>query len=105
MAEEDGDAALGAMALNRGCKLVRSRRRKPGAGDYGRYGLKDSASGAEILGFGPDGLTATAEEIERFLRGSPAASWKRSLAAAADAPQRPAAGPKGKAAARGRARA
>jgi len=79
VAEDDPDA-LRAMAQNRGCKLVRSRRRKPG-GDYGRYGLKDSQTGREVLGFGEDGLTATAEEIERFLRGGLAATWKQSVAA------------------------
>lgn len=78
MAEDD---ALRAMAQNRGCKLVRSRRRTPGVGDFGRYGLKDSATGKEVLGFGEDGLTATAEEVERFLRGGLAATWKQSVAA------------------------
>jgi len=78
------DDALREMAANRGCKLVKSRRRKPG-GDYGRYGLKDAKSGKEMLGFGPDGLTATAEEIEAFLRGGAAASWKSSLRSAAAA--------------------
>lgn len=80
MAEEVSPDALRAMAENRGCKLVRSRRRKPG-GDYGRYGLKDSQTGKEVLGFGADGLTATAEEVERFLRGGLAATWKQSVAA------------------------
>ena len=78
------DDALREMAANRGCKLVKSRRRKPG-GDYGRYGLKDAKSGKEMLGFGPDGLTATAREIKAFLRGGAAASWKSSLRSAAAA--------------------
>jgi hypothetical protein len=78
MADKDRDAQLREMAANRGCRLVKSRRRKPG-GDHGRYGLKDSASGKEVLGFGRDGLAATAEEIEAFLRGDAAAEWKRSL--------------------------
>jgi len=64
---------------------VRSRRRTPGVGDYGRYGLKDAKTGQEVLGFGEDGLTATAGEIERFLRGGLAATWKQSLAATAAA--------------------
>ncbi len=72
------DERLRDTAANRGCRLVRSRRRKPG-GDFGRYGLKDAATGKEILGFSGDGLTATAEEIEDFLRGGAAASWKGSL--------------------------
>jgi ribosomal protein S18 acetylase RimI-like enzyme len=74
------DDALRAMAENRGCKLVRSRRRKPG-GDYGRYGLKDAQTGREVLGFGEGGLTATGEEVEHFLRGGLAATWKQSVAA------------------------
>ena len=42
MSEQDD--ALREMAANRGCKLVKSRRRKPG-GDFGRYGLKDAKTG------------------------------------------------------------
>jgi GNAT superfamily N-acetyltransferase len=75
------DDALREMAVNRGCKLQKSRRRKPG-GDFGRYGLKDAKTGAEILGFGPKGLTATADEIRNFLRGGAVAGWKSSLRAA-----------------------
>lgn len=75
------DEALRDMAVNRGCKLQKSRRRKPG-GDFGRYGLKDAKTGAEILGFGPKGLTATADEIRNFLRGGAVAGWKSSLRAA-----------------------
>ncbi|MGZ8359772.1 MAG: GNAT family N-acetyltransferase [Allosphingosinicella sp.] len=77
----EADDALREMAANRGCKLVRSRRRKPG-GDFGRYGLKDTQTGKEVLGFGSKGLTATAGEIKQFLRGGAAASWKSSLGAA-----------------------
>jgi GNAT superfamily N-acetyltransferase len=74
------------MAEHRGCKLVRSRRRTPGVGDYGRYGLKDAATGKEVIGFGPNGLTATAEEIEAYLRKGLVADWKSSLDAAPHAP-------------------
>lgn len=73
--------ALREMAANRGCRLVRSRRRKPG-GDFGRLGLTDLKSGKEVFGFGSKGLEATPQEIELFLRGSTAATWKKSLAAA-----------------------
>jgi predicted N-acetyltransferase YhbS len=83
MSEQDD--ALREMAANRGCKLVRSRRRKPG-GDFGRYGLKDAKSGKEVLGFGARGLTATAEEIQSFLRGGAAAGWRSSLAAGGGEP-------------------
>ena len=83
------DDALRSMAANRGFKLVKSRRRKPG-GDFGRYGLKDAKTGKELLGFGGKGLTATAEEIEAFLRGGAEASWKSSLrGAGAAAPPPP----------------
>jgi N-acetylglutamate synthase-like GNAT family acetyltransferase len=84
MAEADRDQTLRDMAANRGCKLVKSRRRKPGTGDYGRYGLKNAA-GSEVFGFGSGGLTATAEEVETFLRQGLAATWKSSLAAAGPA--------------------
>ncbi|HEY0112887.1 MAG TPA: N-acetyltransferase, partial [Allosphingosinicella sp.] len=90
MAEADRDKMLRAMAENRGCKLVKSRRRTPGVGDYGRYGLTDAKTGKEVLGFGDHGLTATPEEVESWLRGSLAATWKRSLmSAVADAPAEP----------------
>ena len=58
-----GDDALREMAGNRGCKLVKSRIRTPGRGDYGRFGLKDLKTGREVLGFGLNGLTATGEVI------------------------------------------
>jgi ribosomal protein S18 acetylase RimI-like enzyme len=73
------DEALRELAQNRGCKLVGSRIRTPGRGDYGRFGLKDAKTGREIFGFGGRGLTASPEEIERFLRGDAAATWKSSV--------------------------
>ena len=82
------DDALREMAANRGCKLVKSRRRKPG-GDFGRYGLKDARSGKELFGFGAKGLTATAEEIEEFLRGGTTSSWRSSLGAPDSKPSPP----------------
>ena len=91
MSEEDD--ALRAMAANRGCKLVKSRRRKPG-GDYGRFGLADGKTGKPVFGFGKDGLAATSGEIEDFLRGSAASTWKSSLAASGKASKAPKAGKK-----------
>jgi ribosomal protein S18 acetylase RimI-like enzyme len=76
------DAALRELAENRGCKLVKSRVRTPGRGDYGRFGLKDAKSGRELFGFGKKGLTAGPGEIEAFLRGNAAATWKTSVGSA-----------------------
>ena len=84
MTDADRDSMLKEMAANRGCKLVKSRKRTPGTGDYGRYGLKDAGSDREVFGFGEAGLlTATPDEIEAFLRKGALADWKSSLAAAA----------------------
>jgi ribosomal protein S18 acetylase RimI-like enzyme len=81
LVEGELGSALGEMAANRGLKLVKSRVRTPGKGDYGRFGLTDGA-GAKLLGFGRSGLTATAEEIEAYLQKGAAADWKTSLRAA-----------------------
>lgn len=67
------DDALRDMAKHRGLKLVKSRRRKAG-GDFGKYGLSD-AKGVKLFGFGTDGLTASAEDIETYLRGALRADW------------------------------
>ena len=89
MGEEGRDDRLREAAANRGLKLLKSRRRTPGKGDYGRYGLTDSA-GSKLLGFGKAGFTATAGEIEAFLHKGVAADWKSSLrAAGGKAPARP----------------
>jgi GNAT superfamily N-acetyltransferase len=81
MAVNERDEMLREMARHRGFRLVKSRRRKPGAGDYGRYGLTDARNGKECFGFGSRGLEASAEEIEQFLRGKSQAEWKSSLTA------------------------
>ncbi|QAY75691.1 GNAT family N-acetyltransferase [Sphingosinicella sp. BN140058] len=86
MAESDRDKMLKEMAANRGCRLVKSRRRTPGVGDYGRYGLKDAGTDRDVFGIAADGLTASPEEIESFLRKGLVADWKSSLAAAAATP-------------------
>ncbi|MEA3062902.1 MAG: hypothetical protein QOJ94_2683 [Sphingomonadales bacterium] len=88
MADADRDEMLREMAANRGCRLVKSRKRKPG-GDYGRYGLRDAKTGQDVYGFGARGLTATAEDIENYLRGGLRSSWKQSLR---EAPALPRAG-------------
>ncbi|QNA85231.1 GNAT family N-acetyltransferase [Sphingomonas sp. So64.6b] len=75
---KEEDETLREMARHRGFKLVKSRRRKPGVGDYGRYGLSDSA-GKQVLGFGAKGLTATGEEIAAFLRKGELSAWGASV--------------------------
>ncbi|HEX8480884.1 MAG TPA: GNAT family N-acetyltransferase [Allosphingosinicella sp.] len=85
MDDSGRDERLREAAANRGLKLVRSRIRTPGKGDYGRFGLTDAA-GAKLLGFGPSGLTASAEEIEEYLHKGALADWKTSLRSAGAAP-------------------
>jgi N-acetylglutamate synthase-like GNAT family acetyltransferase len=77
MTEATGPDALRVMAEHRGMKLVRSRKRTPGVGDYGKYGLTDG-SGKPLLGIGEAGLTASAKEVEQYLRGGALSSWKLS---------------------------
>lgn len=93
MTDATKDQTLREMAAHRGFKLVKSRRRKVGAGDYGKYGLTDG-SGNPLLGMGDNGLTASLEDIEAFLRKGATSTWK----ASADAmPSRPASPRKAKA--------
>lgn len=63
-------------ATHRGYRLVASRKRTPGTGDYGKFGLTDP-KGKPVLGIGDDGLTASAAEIE---------TWKKSARLAPSAP-------------------
>lgn len=70
----EADDALRESARHRGLKLVRSRRRKPG-GDFGKFGLTDAA-GKKLFGFGADGLTASAEDIQAYLRGAMRSDWQ-----------------------------
>lgn len=77
MQEEPIDQKLRQMAEHRGFKLVRSRRRKPGTGDYGKFGLTD-ADGKALLGQGESGLTASADDIEAYLREGAMGTWAAS---------------------------
>ncbi|ANI79411.1 GNAT family N-acetyltransferase [Sphingobium sp. EP60837] len=86
---------LRGMAEHRGLKLVKSRRRKPGTGDYGKFGLTD-ATGKALLGIGDDGLTASATEVEEYLRAGAANTWKASADATPARPAKPAPGAKAK---------
>lgn len=82
-------------ARHRGYKLVVSRRRTPGVGDYGLFGLTD-AGGRKLLGFGDDGLTATADEVAAYLREG-LADWATSARTTSARPKiraRPAPQPK-----------
>ena len=72
----DADA-LREAAAHRGLKLIKSRKRTPGVGDYGRFGLADTA-GKPLFGVGDDGLTASAQDIADFLRKGEAATWASS---------------------------
>ena len=78
--------ALREAARHRGYRLLVSKKRTPGVGDYGKFGLADS-KGKPILGSGADGLTASAADIETYLRGGELETWKKS----ADLPPRKAA--------------
>lgn len=85
---EISDHQLREMAQHRGLKLVKSRRRKPGVGDYGKYGLTDAA-GKPLLGLGDDGLTASALDIQEYLRRSEQSTWQQSADTTPDRPDVP----------------
>lgn len=85
MADDPGDDALRQMAEHRGLKLLKSRRRKPGIGDYGKFGLTDP-SGKPLLGIADDGLSASPQDIENFLRTDALGTWQQSASAL---PERP----------------
>lgn len=65
------------MAEHRGLKLVKSRKRNPGTGDFGKFGLVQ-ADGEPLLGVSQAGLTASAEDIETYLRKGSLNTWKAS---------------------------
>jgi ribosomal protein S18 acetylase RimI-like enzyme len=84
MADETAES-LREMAQHRGLKLVKSRRRKPGTGDFGKFGLTDE-KGKPLLGVGDDGLTASAADIEQYLRAGAASTWQQSAKITPDRP-------------------
>ena len=70
------------MASGAGLRLVKSRKRKAGVGDYGRYGLTTLA-GQPCFGIAEDGsLTATPEELDTYLRDRARSRWKQSASTA-----------------------
>jgi len=79
--------ALREAATHRGYRLVASRRRKAGTGDFGKFGLTDP-KGKPVLGIGDDGLTASAEDVESFLRGAEHDTWTKSAAITPAPPKR-----------------
>lgn len=85
MADDADIEKLRQLAEHRGLKLVRSRRRKAGVGDFGKFGLTDAA-GKALLGIGADGLTATARDIEAYLRAGTLGTWQKSASTVPDKP-------------------
>ena len=77
MPDETIDQKLREMAEHRGFKLVKSRRRKPGTGDFGKFGLTQ-ADGKPLLGISEEGLTASADDVETYLRNGSVSTWKAS---------------------------
>jgi GNAT superfamily N-acetyltransferase len=74
---EDAET-LAEMARNRGLKLVRSRVRTPTKRAFGKFGLTDD-KGAKLLGLDGKHPSATAEEVEQFLRKGLVSDWAGSL--------------------------
>ncbi len=78
------EETLRAAAAHRGLKLVKSRKRKPGVGDFGFFGLADAA-GKPLFGIEDAGLTATAEQIAEYLKKGEASTWAESARVTPDA--------------------
>ncbi len=85
MADDTLDQKLRDMAEHRGMKLLKSRKRKAGVGDYGKFGLVD-ASGKPLLGIGSAGLTALPSEVEAYLRAAEISTWQASAKATTGRP-------------------
>jgi ribosomal protein S18 acetylase RimI-like enzyme len=84
------DEDLREAASHRGLKLVKSRKRKPGVGDFGLFGLADS-TGKPLFGMDGDTLTATPEQIADYLRKGEASTWAQSAKITPQAKPKPAA--------------
>jgi hypothetical protein len=78
MTEGTDDDDLREAARNRGLRLIKSRKRKAGVGDYGKFGLADQKGNA-LYGVDPDGtLTASAQDVAGYLRKGDASTWAES---------------------------
>ena len=75
-------AKLSTLAASRGYTLVKGKGQVVGQRDYGKYGLVDAKTCHQRFGFGNRGVTATLEEIERFLNGDRDQAFEASLNAA-----------------------
>jgi ribosomal protein S18 acetylase RimI-like enzyme len=89
---EEADA-LAEMARNRGLRLVRSRIRTPTKRGFGKYGLTD-AKGAKLLGLDGKQPSASAEEVETYLRKGLVSDWAGSLGVDPPRVRKPRAAPK-----------
>ena len=69
------------LAARSGYRLVKGKGRVVGKHDYGRYGLENAKTGHKAFGFGNRGVTASLEEIERFLKGGDEQVFAASLKA------------------------
>ena len=66
-------------ASARGYRLVKGKGRVVGMHDWGRFGLVDARTGHKVFGFGNRGVTASLEEIDRFLAGGDTVVFEQSL--------------------------
>ena len=77
-----GDVAvLRGLAAKSGYRLVKGAGRVVGKRDYGRYGLEDSKTGRQFFVFCNRGVTASLQEVERFLKGGDEQVFAASLKA------------------------
>lgn len=72
-------SSLRELAAGSGYRLVKGKGRVVGKQDHGRYGLEDAKTGHKIFGFGNRGVTASLQEVERFLKGGDGQVFAASL--------------------------
>ena len=64
-----------------GYRLVKGKGRIVGKRNYGRFGLEDAKTGHKVFGFGPRGVSARPEEVDRFLQGGEQGVFEETLRA------------------------